>query len=178
MGVWWLIAGFGTSAAGMILGVFTTGSSGYWYPAIWTAIQGAGLGLVMITATALALGSLTDERSGSGSALITVLRNAGMTLGPAVLGTLLITRYHHQLGDLNTPPIRDSVIAGVGVAQQHQDPVMLAHVQSAFVSGMGLLLAVCAALCLLSMALVAVTATRDTAPTKGEPTLPGQPEAT
>jgi hypothetical protein len=121
------------------------------------AILGAGAGLVMITSTTLALGSLTRERAGVGSALITVLRNAGTTLGPAVLVTVATTRYHGQLGTLDTPPIRDSVIAGVDVARRLHDNQMLAHVRAAYISGMTLLLAICTGICLASMALVAAT---------------------
>ena len=105
----------------------------------------------MITATALAVGSLTAERSGSGSAVITVLRNAGAALGPAVLGTVAITRYHDRLGALGTSPIRDSVIAGVSTARHLHDTAMLTHIQSAYISGMSLLLAISAGICALSM---------------------------
>jgi EmrB/QacA subfamily drug resistance transporter len=152
-----LLTGFAISTIGMVAGAFTTASTKYWYPAAWTAVLGAGLGLVMITATALAVGSLTAERSGSGSAVITVLRNAGATLGPAVLGTVAITRYHNRLGTLDTSPIRDSVIAGIGVAQHLHDTAMLTHIQSAYISGMSLLLAISAGICALSMGLVAIT---------------------
>ncbi len=157
-----LLAGFGISAAGMVLGAFTTASTGYWFTGVWTAVLGVGIGLVMITSMALALGSLDEERSGVGSALITVLRNAGMTLGPAVLGTVAMTRYHDQLGALDTEPVRDSVIAGVGVANQAHDGAMLAQVHSAFMSGMSLLLAICAGICVVSVGLVAITTRRAT----------------
>jgi EmrB/QacA subfamily drug resistance transporter len=155
-----LLGGFGLSTIGMILGAFTTASSSYWYPAVWTAILGAGLGLVMITSTTLALGSLTAERSGIGSALITVLRNAGMTLGPAILGTIALNRYHAQLGAQDVPPIRDNVIAGVRAATHAHNHALLVHVQNAFMNGMSLLLAIAAGICLLSIGFVAITTRR------------------
>ena len=89
--------------------------------------------------------------------MITVLRNAGAALGPAVLGTVAITRYHDRLGALGTSPIRDSVIAGVSVAQHLHDTAMLTHIQSAYISGMSLLLAISAGICALSMGLVSIT---------------------
>ncbi|MEN2423104.1 MFS transporter [Streptomyces rimosus] len=158
-----LFAGFAITAVGMTLGAFTTTTDGFWYSAMWTALQGAGLGLVMITSTSLALGSLDKERSGVGSALITMLRNAGMTLGPAVLGTVAMTRYHERLGALDTAPVRDSVIAGASVADRLHDTAMLAHVRSAFMSGMSLLLAVCAGICVLSAGLVVMRTRRTVA---------------
>ena len=158
-----LIGGFGISAVGMVLGAFTKSSMGYWYSGVWTTILGLGLGLVMITATNLALGSLTAERSGVGSAVITVLRNAGMTLGPAVLVTVVANRYHEQLGAANRPPVNESVIAGVGVADQAHDEALLDHVRSAFTSGMDLLLVIGAGICVVSVGLVAVTLRRATA---------------
>lgn len=167
-----LLAGFGTTAVGLVLGAFATESTGFGYVALWTTIAGAGLGLVMITSMALALGSLTPERSGVGSALITVLRNVGMTLGPAILGTVALARYRAQLGAHDTPPIRDSVMAGAGVANQLHDSDLLAQVRSAFMSGMSLLLVVCAVICVLSMGLVAVTTKRAAAPLGAD-----QPEA-
>ena len=44
-----------------------------------------------------ALGALSPERSGSGSALITAMRQVGATIGVAVLGTVLLSGYRGQL---------------------------------------------------------------------------------
>lgn len=108
------------------------------------------MGLVMPAAMGLPMGDLTAARSGSGSALLQALRQAGGTIGVAVLGTVLATAYRADLGELNREPISDGVNAGVAVAHEIGDAAMLAQVQRAFVTGMDTMLAVCAALCLLA----------------------------
>jgi hypothetical protein len=105
---------------------------------------------------------LSNERSGSGSALIQALRQAGGTIGVAVLGTVLATRYRSELGELDVPPVRDGVNAGVAVAKATGDPSVLAHVQTAFVSGMGLMLWICAGICAVAVVLAARFTPRDT----------------
>lgn len=116
----------------------------------------------MPAAMGAALGALSAERSGSGSALIQALRQAGGTIGVAVLGTVLATRYRTELGALDVDPVRDGVNAGVAVAEATGDPSMLAHVQASFLSGMGLMLWVCAGICAVAMVLAARFTPRDT----------------
>lgn len=113
----------------------------------------------------LAMGELTTARSGSGSALLQALRQAGGTIGVAVLGTVLATGCRADLGDLNRAPISDGVNAGVAVTAG--DPAALARVQHAFVVGMDIMLGVCAVLCLLAAVVVAV-APRPVAPSRAE----------
>ncbi|MFG1794092.1 DHA2 family efflux MFS transporter permease subunit [Nocardia sp. NPDC049149] len=142
-----LAIGFALLAGALALGALTTVDSGYGYTALWTTLLGAGMGLAMPTAMGLAMGELTAERSGSGSALIQALRQAGGTIGVAVLGTVLATQYRSELGTLNRDPISDGVNAGVAAAHQLGDSAMLHQVQTAFVGGMGAMLWVCAGLC-------------------------------
>ncbi|WP_069163622.1 DHA2 family efflux MFS transporter permease subunit [Nocardia altamirensis] len=151
-----LAIGFALLAGALALGALTTVDSGYGYTALWTTVLGAGMGLAMPTAMGLAMGELTAERSGSGSALIQALRQAGGTIGVAVLGTVLATQYRSELGTLNRDPISDGVNAGVSVAHQLGDSAMLHQVQTAFVGGMAAMLWVCAALCAAAAVLAAV----------------------
>ncbi|TCJ94487.1 MFS transporter [Nocardia alba] len=145
-----LVAGFLVLAAGTTLGALTRVDSGYGLTALWITVLGAGMGLVMPTAMGLAMGDLAAERAGSGSALMQALRQAGGTIGVAVLGSVLVTAYRGDLGELNREPISDGIAAGVAVARHAQDAAMLAQVQQAFVTGMDVMLWVCAALCLAS----------------------------
>ncbi|WP_181697587.1 MFS transporter [Nocardia sp. GTS18] len=149
-----LIAGFLVLAAGIGLGALTRVDSGYGLTATWTTILGAGMGMVMPAAMGLAMSELDTARSGSGSALLQALRQAGGTIGVAVLGTVLATVYRADLGELNRPPISDGVNAGV-TATAH-DPVALHEVRHAFVLGMDTMLGVCAVGCLLAAVLVAL----------------------
>lgn len=129
-----LVFAFALLTVGLGAGALTDIGTGYWFTATWIALVGVGMGLVMPAAMGVALGALSQERAGSGSGLIQALRQAGGTIGVAVLGTVLAARYRSELGSLNVDPIRDGVNAGVAVTAH--DAGLLAHVQTAFTSGM------------------------------------------
>ncbi|MBF6172519.1 MFS transporter [Nocardia blacklockiae] len=151
-----LATGFVVLAAGLALGALTSADSGYGYTAVWITVLGAGMGFVMPSAMGMAMGELTPERAGSGSALLQAVRQAGGTIGVAVLGTVLATQYRSGLGGYNVDPVSDGVNAGVAVARGIGDQQMLGHVQSAFVGGMSAMLWVCAAICVVAAALAAL----------------------
>ena len=67
-------------------------------PATWFAVFGLGLGLAMPQAMNAAIGALSAERSGAGSALVPALRQVGATIGVAILGTVLSSVYSSHLG--------------------------------------------------------------------------------
>ncbi|MBY8868810.1 MFS transporter [Streptomyces sp. RCPT1-4] len=150
-----LMIGFGVLAVGMGLGALTGVDTSYGYVAAWMVVVGLGIGLVLPTSMALAVGALTPERAGAGSALLSALRQAAGTTGVAVLGTVLSTRYHSELGSLNHEPVSDGVGSGVAYADAIGDTLVLHHVQSAFVSGMDLLMVVCAAIAVVGLLLSA-----------------------
>ena len=99
-----LAIGFGLLTAGLIAGATTTAGTGYGFIAIWITVVGAGMGCVLPTAMGAALDELSVERAGSGSALVQALRQAGGTIGVAVLGTVLSTAYRSGLGRLWRSP--------------------------------------------------------------------------
>ena len=148
-------AGFVVMAAGLAVGATTSAASGSAFTATWYAVAGLGLGLAMPAAMNAALGALSAERSGSGSALITAMRQVGATIGVAVLGTILLSAYRSQL-DLGGLPaaaagaVRTGVIAGVGVALHLHSAALLDSVRAAFSHGLDVMLAVCAAIAGLS----------------------------
>src|SRR5450756_1818936 len=86
-------AGFAVMAIAMAAGALTTLGSSTGYAAAWIAVAGLGLGLALPAAMNMALGALSAERSGSGSAPISALRQVGATIGVAVLGTLISNGY-------------------------------------------------------------------------------------
>ncbi|WP_249644143.1 MFS transporter [Nocardia sputi] len=151
-----ITTGFALLAGSLMLGALTKVDSGYGFAALWLTLLGAGMGLVMPAAMGVAMDDLSAERSGSGSALLQALRQAAGTIGVAVLGTVLSTRYRSELGALNREPIADGVNAGVATAQQLDDPAMLHQVQEAFLGGMSAMLWACAAPCLLAAVLTVV----------------------
>ncbi len=88
--------GFAIMAGALAVGTRTTIASGTGFAASWFAVTGLGLGLAMPTTLNVALDALSTERSGSGSALITAMRQVGGTIGVAVLGTVLATAYRSR----------------------------------------------------------------------------------
>ncbi|AWT45092.1 MULTISPECIES: DHA2 family efflux MFS transporter permease subunit [Streptomyces] len=163
-----LMLGFGALAAGMAWGAFTDLDTSYGVVAAWMVVVGLGIGLVLPTSMALAVGALTPERAGAGSALLSALRQAAGTTGVAVLGTVLSTRYHSELGSLDREPISDGVGSGVAVAGALGDQSMLHQVRTAFLSGMDLLLAVCAGIAVAGLVLSAVAVRNRAAESAGE----------
>ena len=154
-------AGFVVMAAGLAVGATTSAASGSAFTATWYAVAGLGLGLAMPAAMNAALGALTAERSGSGSALITAMRQVGATIGVAVLGTILLSAYRSQLdlGGLTAAAagaVRTGVAAGVGVAAGLHSAALLVSVRAAFAHGLDVMLAVCAGIAGLSALLALV----------------------
>jgi EmrB/QacA subfamily drug resistance transporter len=68
-----------------------------WVLAVFFAVQGAGIGVAMPSATAAVMDVLPRERAGAGSALTNTSRQVGVALGVAVLGSILAQAYRSQL---------------------------------------------------------------------------------
>ncbi|HWG13972.1 MAG TPA: hypothetical protein VG268_11935 [Streptosporangiaceae bacterium] len=88
-----------------------------------------------------ALGALSAERSGAGSALTTAMRQVGATIGVAVLGTILNNVYQSHLTGAGLPAAltaaaRRGLAAGVTVAHQTHSAALLAAVRHSFVNGL------------------------------------------
>jgi DHA2 family multidrug resistance protein-like MFS transporter len=154
-------AGFALISAGLITGTFTTVASGYGFAVIWIAMLGGGLGLALPTAMDAAIGQLSAERSGVGSAVIAAVRTVGATLGVAVLGSVLSTAYSARLPLPRVPAavadvIRSSVMAGVAVARKTGSPPLLGLARSAFVHGMDVLLWACGGIGLAGIVLALI----------------------
>ncbi len=143
--------GFAFMAGGLLLGSTTAVSTSGGFTAAWIAAVGFGLGFTLPGTVNAALGTLSAERSGAGSALIGALRQVGGTIGVALLGSLLTSAYVSHLNLAGLPPaaaaaVQNSVSAGVAVAHQIGSAALLNSVLSAFVSGMDAMLVVCAAI--------------------------------
>jgi len=158
-----ITVGYVLMAIAMGLGAFTKLDSSTGYTLGWVAFAGLGLGMVMPSAMGVALGALSAERSGAGSALLTALRQVGSTIGVAVLGTVISNSYSNSVAGAAAhlpaaaaASVRSSVGAGVAVAQQLGSADLLDTVRSAFVHGMDLMLWVCCGIGVVA-ALLAVT---------------------
>jgi DHA2 family multidrug resistance protein-like MFS transporter len=85
--------GFALMAGGLAAGATTGLGSGYGFAAAWIAVVGLGVGFALPTAMDAALGELSPDRGGVGSALIQACRQVGGTIGVALLGTVLAAHY-------------------------------------------------------------------------------------
>ena len=147
--------GFAIMASALAVGTGTTVGSGTGFAATWFAITGFGLGIAMPTALNAALGALSPARSGSGSALITAMRQVGGTIGVAVLGTVLATVYRSKLHLPGLPAaagnaVRGSVAGGIATARATGSGVLLESVRNAYVHGMDVMLWVCSGIAIAS----------------------------
>jgi EmrB/QacA subfamily drug resistance transporter len=143
--------GFAIMAAALAVGTGTTVTSGTGVCAAWIAMTGLGFGLAMPAALNVALGALSPERSGSGSALITAMRQVGGTIGVAVLGTVLASVYAAHVQPVGLPAaaasaVRGGVAGGVAVARATGSAPLLHAVRAAYVQGMDVMLWACCAI--------------------------------
>jgi DHA2 family multidrug resistance protein-like MFS transporter len=144
-------AGFTIMGVALAIGAGTTVTSNTGFAAAWFAVTGFGLGIAMPTALNAAIGALSPSRSGSGSALITTMRQVGGTIGVAVLGTVLATVYRSHLHLAGLPAqaqsaVRGSVAGGVATAEASGSPqarFLLDAVRTAYVHGMDVMLWIC-----------------------------------
>ncbi|MDZ5620072.1 MFS transporter [Nocardioides sp. HM23] len=102
--------------------------SGYGLVATALVIMGFGMAVGMGPATEAIMSSLPKEKAGVGSAMNDVLRELGGTLGVAVLGSILASKYGSSIdGSVSTLP--------EPVAAASQDSVEGAHVVAAQLGG-------------------------------------------
>jgi MFS family permease len=81
-----------------IAGYTTLGtSSPIWLFVVLYAIQGAGTGLAVPSATTAVMEVLPRERAGAGSALTNTARQVAVALGVAVLGSILAESYRSTM---------------------------------------------------------------------------------
>lgn len=116
--------GFGVTAASLAGGALTTATTSFAVIATWLSMVFVGMGLVMPTALGAALGALEPSRAGSGSALIQALRQAGGTIGVALLGTVINAGYRGAVPIVpdaaGQARIDESVSSGMAVARDRQ----------------------------------------------------------
>ena len=165
--------GFAIMGAALAAGAGTTIASSTGFAASWFAVTGFGLGMAMPTALNAAIGALSPARSGSGSALITAMRQVGGTIGVAVLGTVLATVYRSHLDLAGFPAaatdvIRKSVAGGVATARAAGSHQLLDTVRLAYVHGLDVMLWVCSGIAIVSALLALAFLPGRTAPQSGQ----------
>ncbi len=154
-------AGFTIMTVALGFGATTGLGSGTGFAAAWLAAFGVGLGLAMPQTMNVALSALSAERSGSGSAVISAMRQVGATIGVAVLGTVLGSVYRAHLSVAGLPAAaaaaaRSSVVAGVQVAHELGSASLLEEVRTAFVHGLDTMLWACGGIAVASAILALI----------------------
>lgn len=146
--------GFVLLAAGLALGTATGVHSSAGFVAAWMGLLGVGMGVSTATSASAALAELSEEQGAIGSAVLQSLNKVGGPLGTAVLGSVLSSAYlaHVNLTGLTRvaqATVRQSVFAGVAVAQRLHSTALLDSVRAAFVHGMDRALLVSTAIALV-----------------------------
>jgi EmrB/QacA subfamily drug resistance transporter len=136
-----IATGFAITSAALVVGATTRVDSSTWFVAGWMAVVGFGMGIGFATAASAALKNVPRERSGVASALIQAMQKVGAPLGSAIFGSVLVTVYQSQLALGGVPPaaavtVKESVFAGVAVAQRLHSAPLLESVRESFVRGM------------------------------------------
>lgn len=133
--------GFVVLAGALALATATSATSGYGLAATWTALGGLGAGLALATASSAALSTIDADRAGVASALMQAVQKLGSPLSAAILGSVLNAGYTGHLTLTGLPAeaanaVRDSVFAGVAVAERARSTALLTEVRTAFVAGL------------------------------------------
>ncbi len=145
--------GFAVLAGGLALGATTSVGSGEGFVALWMAVVGIGMGLSMASTTSAALATLSQERSGVGSAVLQALNKTSAPLGTAVLGSVLSAGYLARVHVAGLPAaaaqaVRQSIFGAIAVANSAHSAALLDGARAAFIHGMDLALLVSAGVAL------------------------------
>ena len=134
-------AGFSITTVGLLLASATAVDSSTWFVIAWQVIIGFGMGIGFATAASAALKTIPSSQSGVASALLQAMQKVGAPFGSAILGSVLVTAYQSNLDLTGVPSdlsaiVKQSVFAGVAVAQKLHSQPLLESVRHAFVLGM------------------------------------------
>lgn len=177
------------AAAGIFLtDAFLSQSSGIELFGWSLSLVGAGLGIVMVGATAAVLGSVPPERSGMAASAVNTSRELGAVTGVSVLGAIinaqLTSNLLHRLAQIPDLPasLRQTVIVDIttGAANTSAIPKslqplvnqVLGAANASFSSGLDIVMALAGSLMLASALLSAVLArgrAGDGTPPAGQP---------
>jgi len=153
--------GFAITAIGLLIGSTTSLQSSPWFVGAWTVLVGFGMGVGFATAASAALRTVPSSASGVASALLQAMQKVGAPFGSAILGSVLVTVYQSNLNLAGLPPslaaiVKQSVFAGVAVANKVHSPALLESVRHAFVQGMDAALLLSAGIAAVSVVLAAI----------------------
>jgi MFS transporter, DHA2 family, methylenomycin A resistance protein len=128
-----MVLGYVLLGASMLSMSFFSPTTCYAVVAPLFAALGTGLGLAVPSTSAAAMAAVPHERSGAASATINALRQCGMTIGVAALGTIMgggaVSSVTHTLSSANIPQAAE--LAALAISR-HQLPSGLGLAPEAF----------------------------------------------
>jgi MFS transporter, DHA2 family, multidrug resistance protein len=170
------------AGAGLALHATLTVHSGYGLTAAAMAIEGFGIGLALAPSMDCALSAFGSDDASTGSSLVQSIRQVGGSLSIAVMGSVLNAAYRHQLDPALrglTPSAADAARGSVSGAAKIAGGLgpagapLRAAADAAFVHGMSVMLAACAAVAatgaVLAATLLPNRAARQPAPSDEHP---------
>ncbi|MGK3113464.1 MFS transporter [Candidatus Pantoea formicae] len=141
-----IVVGYALIGAGLLLLGTLQSSSAYPFIALFLIILGTGTGLAMPATSALVMRTVVSERSGMASATMNAVRQTGMTMGIALLGTLMNMHAIEVLRvQLTAQHVSEADSLAHSAIMGHQSlagiPAWVEQVQHAFASGFSLAMA-------------------------------------
>ncbi|MFZ4831851.1 MFS transporter [Rouxiella sp. Mn2063] len=125
-----IIVGYGLMGIALLLLTLLQADSGYPIVSLYLATLGVGMGLAMPATSSLVMRTVEPQRSGMASATMNALRQTGMTLGIALLGTMMsIEAVDSLAARLRTQGVEQATyIARRAIVEQQQ--TTLPHVEA------------------------------------------------
>lgn len=176
---WTVAAGALVTAATYVAYAWLDGRTPIWFIAALLWIQGFGMGLIGTPVTAVMMSGVPPHLAGAGSAVNSVTRQVGGTLGVAVAGSILSGVYRVRMSDAEMPgaggelsvaaeeQARTSAEAARSLAGSLRLPELAASADRAFLDAMSAATLSIAALALIGFA-VAVAGLRTPTPRPSE----------
>ena len=96
---WLMVAGYGLIAFSMSAMIIFTADTPYWIVGALFGLLGLSAGLAVPATSMVVMSAAPPEQSGTASATMNALRQTGMTIGIAFLGTLMSNRAIRVLAD-------------------------------------------------------------------------------
>ncbi|AUY49767.1 MFS transporter [Streptomyces sp. CB01881] len=156
-----ILAGMLVMASSFALLTTVSADSGFALPAVALGLLGLGAGLAMPAAVGALMGTIPAEKAGVGSALNDTIQQAGTALGIAILGSLLSSRFAHEMPAGSSEQAKRSI--GDALAAANGDAGLVHAAREAFTSSMSTTFTI-SAVSILAAAVLAALVMRDKKP--------------
>jgi MFS family permease len=130
---WVLAAGMAMIGAGdLVLAAIPATNLSIAAVAVPLLVIGAGFKLAVTSITVVAVNSVPTSKAGMASGATSMLRDGGLTLGPAIVAAIALNNAAHAIhAKVASTPALKSALAGFYAAPQHVPPAQRASVEGA-----------------------------------------------